>query len=338
MARIFLLGLGFIVVQLLAALVSSDKRLSRRIRVSGTIAMVVITAVLAVFSSAYTTNDQEIGFVNQFGVNTPFEKTGLKWKAPFISKAYVFNGKTQSMTIGYIQESEVSENYEAVDEESVMITSDFNFIEIDFYLEWQITDPVLYKFGTLEPVTILRNCALASIKNNVGLTPVDSVMTTGKAELESRIQEGIIEELAQHKTGISLVKINVQDVSLPNKDVQEAFDAVTSARNIAESKKSQAEEYYNKEIPEAEAEATKTIRSAEATRAESINNANAEVSEFEALWAQFRSSDVVKEKLYYDTLASVLPGMDIVVSKDGKMIYVKGNGTVGAVGAVGATD
>ena len=341
MYRLYFIVFLFVVLMLITSIIKYGGKiqLARNTRTTGCIVICILTLVLAFFSAIYTTTDQEIGFVNQFGINTMFEKTGLKVKTPFISTAHVFDGTTQSMTIGYIETSEDSEEYTVIDDESLMITSDMNFIEIDFYEEYRINDPIEFYYATSDPIAILRNCTLTAIKNNVGLTPVDSVMTTGKAELEARISEDIIEELLQHTTGLEFLKINVQDVSLPNKEVKDAFDEVENAKQTAQKKKNQADEYKNTQIPQAQAQASTILAAAEATRTEQINKAEAEVSTFEALWKQFRSSDVVKEKMYYDTINTVLPNMEIIISPDGKMVYVKGTqDNINAVGTAGLSD
>ena len=166
-----------------------EKKIGKSIRIFGSLTSIVLFIVFALVSSIYTTTDQEIGFVNQLGVNTPITTSGIKFKTPFISKAYVYPGTTQSMTIGYTEEREDSEDFTPNSAESSMITSDFNFIEVDAYMEYQIVDPIAYHYATADPIGILRNAALTAIKNNVGLTNVDTVMTTGRAQLEAEITE-----------------------------------------------------------------------------------------------------------------------------------------------------
>jgi len=344
MVRIFICILIVLAAQFAGALIKDrstdreDVAAARFVRLIGSAVGVVALVVLALFSGIYTTTDQEIGFVNKFGVNTPITASGIKWKTPFVSTAYVYPGTTQSMTIGYIEEREDSEDYTENTAESSMITSDFNFIEVDAYLEYQIIDPIAYHFATADPVGILRNAALVAIKNNVGLTNVDAVMTTGRAQLEAQITDTIIKELETHDTGLTLVKVSIQDVSLPTNEVKEAFTAVETAKQNAEKKRNEANAYEYTHLPEAEAEATRIITAANAARTERVNEAQAEVSKFEALWTQFRNSEVVREKLYYDTLVEILPGMDIIISPDGRTVFVKGNNAdVSAAGAAGVS-
>ena len=45
----------------------------------------------------------------------------------------------RGMTIGYDPHTDTT-----IENESLMITKDFNFINVDFYVEWQVTDAVSY--------------------------------------------------------------------------------------------------------------------------------------------------------------------------------------------------
>ena len=335
---IYIIGLLFFVVNLVASLWkakvendsyadSTDFQIAKRIRTIGNAVVAVIAVALILFSGIYTKSDQQIGFVNVLGTNTVIEGSGIKFKTPFISKAYLFDGTTQSMTIGYVEKAEGSDEYEVNSSENLMITSDFNFIETDFYIEYQITDPIEYYYGTDNPTTILRDCALTAIKNNVGLTKVDDIMTTGKALLESQITEALQEEMTKHNLGLTLVKVSLQDVDVPTAEVKQAFDNVETAKQKAIERENNAKQYKNEQIPAAEAAVAEIIAQADASRTERINQANAEVSEFNAIWEMYKNSDVVKEKIYYDTLVEVLPNMDIIISEDSKVIYIS-NGDV----------
>ena len=341
MVKIFLCILILIIAQFAGSFISDkleERSMGKMVRITGSGAAFALFVIFFVTSLLYTTTDQEIGFVNQLGINTPFEESGLKVKTPFVSMVIKYPGTTQSMTLGYIEASEDSNDYETNNSESSMITSDFNFIEVDAYLEYQIIDPIEYHYATADPIGILRNAALTAIKNNVGLNTVDDVYTTGRAQVEAQITESIIAELETHKTGLALVKISIQDVDLPTQEVKDAFEAVEKARQEAEEQKNNANGYAFKEIPNAEAEATQIIAAADAARTERINEALAEVSKFEALWTEYKNSNVVKDKLYYDVLVMILPEMDIIISPDGNTVFVKGTtADISAVGAASVT-
>lgn len=278
-----------------------------------------IVVIFSLFSSIYFTSEQEIGFVSFFGRNTMIEGPGMHFKIPFISDKHIYDSTTKGMPIGYSEETDESKQ-----EESLMITSDFNFVNTDFYIEYRIVDPIEYHYGSNDAEGILRNVAQAAIRNTVGRYDVDSVITTGKNEIESKVFEEIVEGLEKHHTGISVSNVTIQDSEPPTTAVIDAFKAVENAKQEAETAVNDARKYQNEQIPAAEAEAEQVKQAATATQTERINSAKEEVAKFEALYNEYKNNpETVKQRLYYEALQEILPNMEIIIGKDAKVIYVK---------------
>lgn len=298
-----------------------EENRSLRLMVYGGLTAVVL--LITVLNSFYITNDQEVGFTMTFGKPTVIESPGLHFKVPFITSDHQFDATSRGMAIGYNPE-----NNENVLEESLMITSDFNFVNTDFYVEYRISDPIEYEFGSDNPEAILRNIALASIRNTVGLYEVDEVITTGKSEIQALVKEQIVEKLQDHATGLTILNVIIQDAEPPIAAVSDAFKAVETAKQQAESNVNNAKAAEQTKIPAAEAEADQILRAAEAAKTERINQATQEVAEFEALYQEYmKNPDTVKMQLYYSLMEDILPDMEIIIGSDTKVIYVK-NGQV----------
>lgn len=286
-------------------------------------ALSAIILVITVFNCVFFTNEQEIAYTMTFGKPTIVEGAGPHFKMPFITTKKVLDATNKGIAIGYNLE-----NNESVSEESLMITSDFNFVNTDFYVEYRISDPIAYVYGSSDPEGILRNIAQASIRNTVGLYDVDSVLTTGKSEIEAIVKEQIIEKLQHHETGLSIVGVSIQDVEPPTEEVSAAFKDVETAKQNAESVVNEAKASEKAKIPDAEAKADKIIKDAEAEKTERINQATQEVAEFMALYHEYMENPAtVKLQLYYSMMEDILPGMEIIIGNDSKVIYVK-NGEV----------
>ena len=283
----------------------------------------VLIICTGLFSSIYITSEQQVGFVSIFGHNTLIENAGIHFKMPFVSEKHIFDGTTQGMPIGY-----TIENDESVIEDSLMITNDFNFINIDFYLEYRITDPIAYYYCTDDPEGLLKNIALSAVRNTVGQVSVDDAMTTGKSKIEADVFEDIIAELEKHNSGLIVTNISIQDSEAPTQTVKIAFQAVEDAKQGAQTKVNEANKYTNEQVPAAEANAAKIKASAEATKTERINQATEEVATFEALYEEYKKNpNVVKQRMYLDALSEVLPNMEIIIDKDGsQLVYVTGTG------------
>ncbi len=291
------------------------------------IGFAIIVIVIALFNSIFITNEQEIGFVSFFGETSAIDGAGMHFKVPFLTQKHVYDSTTQGMAIGYDFESDESE-----EEDSLMITSDFNFVNIDFYLEYRISDPVVYCYGTDDPEGVLQNIAQSAIRNTVGQYDVDSVLTTGKTEIEIAVYDDIISELQHHNTGLTVLSVKIQDSEPPTAEVSAAFKNVENTKQNADSVINNANEYANTELPAAEAEADKVKQEAEAIKTERINEAKEEIANFEALFSQYQlNPDTVKARLYYEAMEEILPNMKIIVSDDAKVIVVDGDVSAAAV-------
>jgi membrane protease subunit HflK len=129
---------------------------------------VLVLILIIAFNSAYTVNDQQQAVVLTFGKATSVEGAGIHFKLPdpIQSVIKVPVQRTQKLELGY--RSQGDGKYVSVDEESKMITGDFNIINIDFFIEWKISDPTKYVFSSIEPERILRNTSLSAARSVVG--------------------------------------------------------------------------------------------------------------------------------------------------------------------------
>ena len=281
----------------------------------------LIFVIVAIFSSLLITNEQQVGFTEMLGQTSLIDSAGLHFKVPFISHKYIYDGTTHGIAIGYDENTDESKT-----DDSLMITSDFNFVNIDFYLEYRISDPIEYRYGSQNPEEVLRNIAQSAIRNTVGQYDVDSVLTTGKSEIEMKVYEDIIAELDNHSLGLTVMNVTIQDSEPPTNEVANAFKEVENAKQGAESVINEAREYANTNLPAAEADAEAIKQKANASKTERVNAAKEEVANFEALFAEYsKNPETVKARLYYEALEEILPKMEIIISDDSNIVYVSGD-------------
>ena len=161
-----------------------DKQL-KTVRKFGGIIVLGAVVVIGLFSSIYSVSEQEQAVITQFGKVVGVESAGLHFKIPFIQQSIRVNTTTQGMPIGY-EESGTNDPIEDTSdyEDSMMITKDFNFVNIDFYLEYKVVNPETFLFNTAEPLETLRNLTKASIRSTISKYLVDEVMTTAKGKIQ----------------------------------------------------------------------------------------------------------------------------------------------------------
>lgn len=85
----------------------------------------------------------------------------------------------------------------------MMITSDYNFVNVDFFVEYKFSDPVKAVYNSSNPVEILKNISQSCIRTVIGSYTVDDVLTTGKNEIQAAIKTMIMERLDEQDLGIS---------------------------------------------------------------------------------------------------------------------------------------
>ncbi len=285
----------------------------------GIIAAVIVLLIL-VFNAAYEIGEQEQAVLITLGKAQAVTSPGLHFKIPFIQQVKKVNTTIQGFSIGY----DMSTN-ENIDSESLMITSDYNFVNVDFFVEYRYSDPVKAVYASRDPVGILGNISQSCIRSVIGSYSVDDVLTTGKNEIQAAIKEMIIERLDAQDLGIQLVNITIQDSEPPTTEVMEAFKAVETAKQGKETALNNANKYRNEQLPLAQAKADNIIKDAEAQKEARINEATAQVARFNAMYEEYvKNSVVTRERMFYEAMEEVLPDLKIVIespSGDTQMIY-----------------
>ena len=252
---------------------------------------------------------QEQAVLTTFGVPKAVTETGLHFKVPFVQQVQKVNTTIQGFPIGYSMG-----NNAVVENEGIMITSDYNFIDVDFFVEYRISEPVKYLYTSEQPEEILKNIAQSCIRTVIASYNVDEVLTTGKGEIQSKIKEMILNQMEEQDLGIQLVNITIQDSEPPTEEVMKAFKEVETAKQGKETALNNANKYRNEKLPEAQAQADQIIQDAEAQKQVRINEAEAEVARFNAMYEEYvKNPETTKMRMFYETMEDVLPGMKIVI-------------------------
>lgn len=275
------------------------------------IAVIIVILMVLVSESYYSIQEEEQAVVCTFGSPKAVTTPGLHFKIPFIQTVTKVNTTIQGFSIGYHSTGEEAD--------ALMITSDYNFIFVDFYAEYRVTDPVKALYASQDPEIILKNIAQNCIRTTIGSYSVDSVLTTGKNEIQSNIKQMILDKLENYDIGIQLVNITIQDATPPTQEVENAFKEVETAKQGKETALNNANKYRNEQIPNAEAEADKILQDAEAKKQERINEANGQVARFNSMYQEYvKYPEVTKKRMFYEAMENVLPDIKVIIqSKDG---------------------
>ncbi len=276
---------------------------------------IILIAILG-SQSFYSVKEQEAAVLLTFGNAETVSDPGLHFKIPFVQQVEKVDTTIQSFAIGYDIDANAS-----IEEESLMITSDYNFINVDFYVEYQVSDPVKALYASEDPQAILKNMAQSCIRTVIGQSEVDSVLTTGKSEIQAQIKEMLTTRLEERDLGIYLVNISMQDAEPPTDAVMEAFKAVETAKQGKETALNNASKYQNEKIPEAEAKVDQIKKGAEAEKEQRIKEAEGQVARFNAMYEEYVKYPVVtKQRMFYEAMEEILPNLEVIIDN--------GNGSV----------
>lgn len=277
------------------------------------IAIVVIFVLSLISSSFYRVSEQQNAVVTMFGKVLKTNTAGLYFKIPFIQQVTKVDITTHGTGIGYSIQGE-GQNI-ADTSNGIMITSDFNLLDIDFYLEYKVSDPVAYLYNTDSPEEVLKNIALSSIRATVVNYTVDEAMTTAKGQIQADVKEHMVSELDKLGVGLAVVNITIQDSEPPTEEIIQAFKAVETAKQGADTAKNNALKYQNEEIPTAEANADQIVQKAEAEKAARIAEAEGQVARFNSMYEEYKNYPLItKKRLFYETMEDILPDLKVIVS------------------------
>ena len=287
----------------------------KKIRTLVIVAAVVLVLIAASASCFYTVDDKQQAVVTTFGKVTEVTDAGVHFKLPFgiqrVQKVDV--NVYQKIELGY--SSDNTGDYITKTSESTMITGDYNIVNVDFFVEYKISDPVQYLFSSNNPEMILRNLIQSQVRNVVGSSSVDSVLTDGKENIQMQVKELVTEILAEYDIGLTLVDVKIQDSEPPTQEVIEAFKAVETAKQRAETVVNDAKAYKNAELPSAEAQADQLIQNAEYLKQKRINEALEQVAMFKAMYEEFaKNPQITRTRMYYETISEILPGVKVYIN------------------------
>jgi membrane protease subunit HflK len=279
------------------------------------LAVAAFAVLIAVLTCFYTVDDKQQAVVTTLGRVSDITDPGLHFKLPFglqqVDKVDV--NVYQKIELGYVTNHDGSTTTN--DSESAMITGDYNIVNVDFFVEYKISDPVAYLYSSNDPELILRNLIQSQVRNVVGSSNVDSVLTDGKENIQMQVKDLVAEILQEYDIGLTLVDVRIQDSEPPTVDVVEAFKSVETAKQQAEAVVNEAIAYQNAQLPNAQAQADQLISNAEYLKTKRINEAIEQVAMFGAMYEEYaQNPDITKSRMYYEAISEILPDVKLYIN------------------------
>jgi membrane protease subunit HflK len=287
------------------------------------IVIVIFLVIFGAYSSMYEVDTEETGVVLRFGEFSKFVDPGLHFKVPFgVDKIYLVpTGRVLKEEFGFRTVTpDVRTTYtkKGLEDESLTLTGDLNVSDVEWIVQFQVSDPYKFIFRIKNPVETIRDIAEAMVRRSIGNANVTEVLTTERANLANDIQRNLQATLNKYDIGVRIVTVKFQDVTPPD-PVKAAYNEVNESEQQKESLIFQAREQYNREVPRARGEAKKVLQEAEGYAVERVNKARGETNRFLALLTEYRKApEVTRSRIYLETLEEVLPRLDEIYVMDDK--------------------
>lgn len=274
-----------------------------------TFSILVILIIIGIYFSTgiYQVQPSELGLVKRFGKFVRSDDPGINYHlpAPFESVKIVDVLTLRKIEIGFRTTS--PGRYAGVEKESLMMTGDNNFADVESAIQYRVKEPELYAFNVKDPDTIVKYVAEAMIRERVAQRTVNEVLTSDRDAIAIEAKQAIQEALDKYGVGIKIENVRLQEVNPPD-PVLAAFDDVNSALQDKEKIINEALSYYNDIVPRAQGEASQTVQDASAYREVQILKAEGEVARFvNVLDKYLEAPDITRTRLYIEMMERILP-------------------------------
>jgi membrane protease subunit HflK len=275
---------------------------------AGTVVLVLVAIWAA--TGLYKVDAAERAVVTRFGQYVATTEPGLRWHMPWpIETRQIVN----------------VESVEGFSDQTRMLTSDENLVDINIAVQYRRTEAKAYAFTVRDPDSTLGEVSESAIREIVGRSRLDFVLEEGRQEIAARTKELIQRTLDSYQIGIEVTSVNLQGVAVPEQVATAQRDAI-KAREDKERLALEAQAYANDILPKAKGSAARQLEDAQAYKARIVADAEGEAERFSKVLAAYeKAPGVTRQRLYYETMEQVLGNTNKVLvdtKGSGNMLYL----------------
>ncbi len=251
--------------------------------------LIIVISVLFIASGFFIVSPAEKGVVLRFGKLYRIADPGPNWMIPLVDSREIVDVHKIS-----------AYNYQAE-----MLTRDENYADVAVTVFYHINQPEAFLFNSVDPANGLAQATASALRQVVGSTDLEDILTTGREDARAQIQQQVQEIVSRYQIGVQVTDTKLQDARPPTQ-VKAAFDDVIQAREDYDRYIMQAEAYKNKIVPQAEGQKMRILNEADAKHDQIILDAKAQIAGFIALLKQYKKDPkVLRNRLYLETMREV---------------------------------
>ena len=296
----------------------------------GLAALIIIggLALLWLVTGLYTIQPGEQGAIKRFGEWTRTETLeGLHYHLPFpietVEKVNV--NEIRLMTIGFRASSGRQGQTVDLPDESLMLTSDRNIVDMHIVIQWNIKSTEQFLFEIYDQENTIKKVAESAIREVVGQNDMFQIITTGRTLIADQAKKIIQENLDAYNSGVNITQVLIERAEV-HPEVQNAFQDVQSAKQDAADVQNRARAYREDILPKARGQAKQILQQAAGYKESTVAKATGDADRFNSIYEAYQSGkDVTKERIYIETMENILQNANKIILDSGK------NGTQGVV-------
>ena len=239
----------------------------------------------------YQVDEKEQTVILRLGKYRETVGSGLHWNPPLVDSR---------TTVSVTEERQYSTR-------GLMLTQDENIVEVALSVQYNVEASAKdFVLSIRAPELSLQLATDSALRHVVGSTGLDGVISTEREQVAIATQEKLQDLLDLYSSGISVVKINIEDAKPPN-EVKAAYDDVIKAREDLERLVNEAQAYSNGVIPEARGEAQRLREEAQGYLSQVVSKSQGEANRFIKLLTEYQKApEVTRKRLYIDAIEQVM--------------------------------
>ncbi len=289
----------------------------RRMDIKGKLSVFFVVLLLIFLGSGiYKVGPDEETAVLTFGKYVKTVGPGMHWHFPApIGKRYtVKTTRVYRVEVGFKTiDIGPPAKYRNIPEESLMFTGDENMIDVDFSIQYKISNLKDYLFSVKDQYQTIKNASESALRQVVGSKGIEETLTVGKEGIQEETREKLKEILEGYNVGVMVIGVQLQDVG-PPEEVMQAFKEVANAREDRARFINEANGYSNDIIPNARGEASQMVNKAEAYKEKRVKEAQGDVARFIKLRENYSlGKEVTKTRMYLETMEKTMPEIEKVI-------------------------
>lgn len=288
--------------------------------------LMILGMIVLWFSSGFfTVAPGENAVIQRFGAWNRTEITeGLHYHlpAPIEIMTKINVNEIRLMNVGH-SDNRGPAGRRDIPEESMMLTSDRNIVDLNLVIQWNIKSAEDFLFQVYDQENTIKKVAESAIREAVGQTEMFQIITSKRKEIADKTKAILQTNLDEYKSGVNITQVLIEKAEV-HPAVQNAFQDVQSAKQDGEDVQNRAEAYRQDILPKARGAAIQMAQEAEAYKQSTIARATGDAQRFNSIYeAYLGGKDVTKERMYLETMESVLKNAQKII-----LDSQKGNGVV----------